>query len=111
MRRTLLLMIISTLSFTTVASSISTTKITRVLVGPGYGNNVMLTISPLPSDVPDCQTNQGYSYVFDGTTEVGKMTLSSVLIAYSSKSNVWLGGTGSCSLYNSIENLSHIVIK
>lgn len=93
------------------ASSINTTKITRVLVGPGVGKNVMLTISPRPTNLPDCQTNQGYNYVFDGTTEVGKMTLGAVLTAYAAKSNVWLGGTGSCSLYNTIENLKHIVIK
>ncbi len=99
------------LSFSSLASSITTTKITRVLVGPGYGNNVILTINPLPDDLPDCQTNKGYNYVFDGTTEVGKMTLSSVLIAYSSRADVWLAGNGSCSLYSGIESLKHIVIK
>jgi hypothetical protein len=95
----------------TYASNISTTKITRVLVGPHYGKNVILTISVKPTELPSCQTNTSYSYVFDGTTEEGKMTLSVVLAAYAAQKDVWLGGKNTCSLYGGIEDLAHIVAK
>jgi hypothetical protein len=93
------------------ASSIDPTTITQVLVGPNFGNKVFVVLSKKPSDIPTCQTNTRYSYVFDGTTPTGQMTLSVVLAAYATQSDVWLGGSGSCSLYSNVENLDHIVTK
>lgn len=93
------------------ASNVNPTKITKVLVGPAYGNNVFLTVSIKPSDAPNCQNNTRYSYVFDGTTEVGKMTLSVVLSAYASQKDVWLGGADNCVLHNGVESLKHIVAQ
>lgn len=91
------------------ASSVSVTQITRVLVGPQYGNKVILAVSTKAADIPSCQTNSRYNYVFDGTTAVGKITLSVVLAAYAAQKDVWLGGGDNCSLHNVIESLKHIV--
>ena len=93
------------------ASDVNPAKITQVLAGPSYGNQVLLTVSPTPSNLPSCQNNQWYSYVFDGTTEAGKITLSLALAAYAANKNVWLGGTGVCTLRGGVENLKHIVVK
>ncbi len=98
-------------SMSSHASSIRTTKITQVLVGPYFGKNVLLTISDKATVLPPCQTNNYYNYVFDGTTEEGKMTLSVALAAYATQKDVWLGGTNTCSLFDGVENLAHIVAK
>jgi len=91
------------------ASNISSTTITRVLVGPVYGNKVFLTISAKPTDSPSCQTNSGYNYVFDASTESGKATLSVALAAHMSGASVWLQGFDNCSLWSNVESLKHIV--
>lgn len=93
------------------ASSVNPTQITGVLVGPNYGTNVILTISNKPAQVPACQTNPGYNYVFDASTEVGKITLSVVLTAYASGKSVWLAGSEQCDVYPGIETLHHIVAQ
>jgi len=93
------------------ASDISTTKITQVLVGPSYGNKVFLTLSVKPTGLPSCQINTRYNYVFDGTTESGKMTLSVVLAAYATQNDVWLAGKNTCSFNSTVEDLKHIVVK
>jgi hypothetical protein len=94
-----------------LASNVDPTQITRVLVGPNYGTKVILTISNKPAQVPACQTNLGYNYVFDASSEVGKITLSVVLTAYASGRNVWLGGSEQCDVYPGIETLKHIVAQ
>jgi len=93
------------------ASSVDPTKITQVLAGPSYGNKVFLVISNKADITPDCQSNIRYNYVFDGTTEQGKITLSLVLAAYATQKNVWLGGKNTCLLHSSVEDLGHIVVK
>ena len=111
MKRFFVLLLLVLMTALTHASDIRTTKITQVLVGPHYGNNVFLTISRKASDIPTCQTNTRYDYVFDGTTEDGKMTLSVVLAAYATQKDVWLGGKNTCLLHNGVEDLKHIVAK
>ena len=96
--------------FSTAASSIKNTKISKVLLGPQFGNNVFLVIESKASNLPSCQTNGIYSYVFDGTTAVGKMTLSAVLSAYAAQRTVTIGGANTCSLYGNVENLNYILV-
>lgn len=91
------------------ASNVNPTKITKVLVGPQYGNIVIIKVSNVDSALPDCQTNVNFNYAFDGTTDAGKMTLSVVLATYTTQKDVWIGGTHTCSVYSGIENLEYIV--
>jgi hypothetical protein len=58
-----------------MASSISNTKITQVLMGEQYGNVVFVVLSTKPTTVPGCQTDGSFNYAFDPSTAVGKATL------------------------------------
>ncbi|TDF41957.1 hypothetical protein EYS14_03695 [Alteromonadaceae bacterium M269] len=81
-----------------VASDANPTKITQVLVGPQYGNRVLITVSPKAPTVPGCQVSPWYDYSFDGSTESGKITLSVVMAAYAAQRNVWIGGKNTCTV-------------
>lgn len=105
------LLLLTLLCFNTIASTISDTKISKILIGPQFGNNVFLVLETKPSSVPSCQTNSVYSYVFDGTTEVGKMTLSAALSAYTAQKSVTIGGGNGCTLYGNVENLNYILVN
>jgi len=93
------------------SSTILSTTIESILVGEVYGNMVFIEISIKPSSEPSCQTNPNYSYVFDPTTEVGKVTMSLLLIAYASGEDVFLNGYDACTIYSGVENLRQIWIK
>ncbi|RYV04075.1 hypothetical protein SOPP22_01345 [Shewanella sp. OPT22] len=110
MRKIILLFFVIFIQTGAMASDTPNTKITRILVGPSYGTKVFLTISTKPTATPDCQINTGYNYVFDGSTETGKMMLSIALTAYTANKEVWLGGANKCSLFGNVEDLKHIVI-
>jgi hypothetical protein len=105
------LLLLSLLSFNTIASTIDNTKISKILIGPQFYNNVFLVLDTKPSNIPGCQTNSAYSYVFDGTTDVGKMTLSAALSAYAAQKFVTIGGGNDCTLYGNVENLNYILVK
>ncbi len=96
-----------------MASQVNSTKITGVLSGPKYGNNVLIAIStkPSPSDLPDCNDNASFTYVFDASTDVGKTTLAVVLTAFTSKKEVLLSGSHTCTLFENAENLGQIWVK
>ena len=94
-----------------MASSITSTKITGVLMGEQNGNIVFIVISPKPNPLPSCQTDGSFNYAFDPSTAVGKATLSLVLTAYTSQKEVSLTGNDTCTLYGSVENLSQIWAK
>ncbi len=93
------------------ASDVASTTIKEVAVGPLFGNNVFIALSSIPTDSPTCHTNSGYSYVFDASTESGKITLSVVLAAYATKTNIKIGGISDCVIYNGVENLNYIGSK
>ncbi len=91
------------------ASLVEGVKINKVFAGPQFGNNVFISVSVKPASPPSCQSNSTYSYVFDGTTDSGKMTLSIVLSAYAAQNVVNIGGGGVCTNYHNIENLNYII--
>ncbi|NQZ08946.1 MAG: hypothetical protein HRT35_17465 [Algicola sp.] len=109
--RKLIVVIAIFFSQLSMASSIGNTKITAVLMGEQYGNVVFVVLSTKPATVPDCKTNGTFSYAFDPSTSVGKATLSLVLAAYTTKKEVTLTGSNSCTLYPDVENLMQIWAK
>ena len=111
MKKSYLYLLSFLLTMSSHASDVPSTKISEVLAGPHYNKNVILTVSTKATELPLCQTNPRYSYVFDGTTQEGKITLSIVLAAYAAQKDVWIRGKGTCSLYDGIEDLAHIVAK
>ncbi|MGP9800279.1 hypothetical protein [Rheinheimera sp. NSM] len=102
---------IFTVPFSAYSSDIIDTKITQVLVGPEYGTNVYITISPKAAGVPTCQASSRYDYGFDASTESGKITLSVILASYAAQKNVWIGGKDTCTVNSTIEDLKHVVAK
>jgi hypothetical protein len=100
--------LVSSLSF---ASNVQESKITEVLVGERFGSKVFVALEVRPTDAPSCANNSTYSYVFDGSTESGKIKLSVVLAAYAAQKTIKIGGTGICSLYSNVENFDYIGSK
>lgn len=111
MHKTPLLIIALICCGNALASSVRPTKITKILVGPNYGNTVFITTQNKPTARPECHTNPWYDFAFDGTTESGKMTLSVALAAYTAQKNLWVGGSDTCSIYGGVEDLNHIVTE
>ncbi len=103
-----MLCLFSSVSF---GSSFTTAKITEVLVGPNYGNTVILKLNqPLVSS--SCHTNSSFQYAFNGATARGKVYLDVVLKAYTDQKTVAIAGYGDqCKNYQGIEDLYHIVLK
>lgn len=93
------------------ATTINSTEITQLLVGPGFEKKVFLAVSKKPTEKAACNTNSNYTYVFDGTTEVGKNLLSIALAAYASKAAVKLGGYDVCTMYSNVEDLKYINLQ
>ncbi|TVZ39024.1 hypothetical protein P886_3411 [Alteromonadaceae bacterium 2753L.S.0a.02] len=104
----LLILLVSPNSYGT---AVDTTKITQVLLGPAFDKKVFLVLETRPAVRAECNTNGTYTYVFDGTTEVGKNLLSVSLAAYASKANVKIGGYDTCNMYGDVEDLRYINIK
>jgi len=110
MRQFVITFIFCVLSASSYSSNYSG-KISRVLMGPIYGSTVIIDVEGTPSDRDACHTNSGYDFAFDGSTEEGKMYLSTILTAYASKMNVNISGYSSCTVYGGIENLFHILLQ
>ena len=107
----IILTLLVLISVSVSASNVTTAKIVEVLVGPNYGNNVFLNVSPKPNGTPACKSNPEWDYVFDGSTDSGKITMSVALAAYAAGKEVWLAGSGNCTLYTNVEDLYHFVSK
>ncbi len=93
------------------ASTINSTKIIEVLAGEAYGDKVFLKVSVKPTNAPSCQTNPNYSFVFNPTTEVGKITFSMILAAYASGKNVYIDGWHNCNTYSGVESIRQIRLQ
>ena len=89
--------------------------VSKVIMGAPYGGKVIIKISGeiTPSSNPSCRSNSDYDYVFDASTVHGKVMLSSLLMAYSSKATVvaYSESTPNCSLFPGIENLNQLLLK
>lgn len=87
-------------------------KIDEILMGLPYGNNVIIKVDGSPKQ-SGCHTNPNFHYVFDGSTDLGKMTLSAVFIAHSTQKEVTFYGAGdaSCDLFGGIEDLQQFLLK
>lgn len=72
---------------------------------------MFVVLSVKPGSQPSCQTNPNFSYVFDATTAVGKITLSLVLTAYTTQQDVYIDGDDTCSVHGSVESLRQVWVK
>ncbi len=105
------LLFLSLLSLQSFAGQIGKVTIKEVLVAHNGTNNTFIKVSTDQNDRPSCHTNTyGWDFVFDATTERGKILLSSILTAQTTGKKVDIYGTNDCLLSN-VESLSHIILK
>lgn len=91
------------------ATSYTDAKITGVLVGPNYGNTVIVKVDKTP-EISGCHKNPGYNYAFDGSTDEGKIYLSVILAAYAAQKSVSIAGyNDQCT--RDVENLIYVVAQ
>lgn len=108
---TLSLLLFTFFSAICSASNYQNAKITKILVGPRYGNTVFLSLNS-PPNTSGCHTNQNYHYAFDGTTEQGKMYLSIALTAYTAQKSVFIAGyDNQCNNFKDVEDLYHLQVN
>ena len=98
-------------SFGANAVSVGPTKIQEVLVGNNFGTKVFLELTNKPESNSSCNTNSRYTYVFDGSTESGKILFSAALTAYAAQKDIYLDGSNTCTLHENVENLNSIRLK
>ncbi len=106
------LLFLLAISFPVIASGAVYTdaKILKVLVGPLYGNVVLITLNKAQPNT-GCFTNQSFDVAFDASTPEGKIYLSSVLAAAASGKTVKITTYGNqCSNYDSVEDLRSIIV-
>ena len=87
------------------------TKIKSLLAGELYGNRVFVELTVKPSPTASCNNNPDYTYVFDPTTPVGKVTLALLMEAHASQANVYISGMDTCTFYPGVESLGQVWVK
>jgi hypothetical protein len=108
-----LLIFLLLLFISNASASKFTGKIIRILVHP-ENDKVFLSVDSDPTDRPNCfggTFESNYSYVFNGSTDSGKSTLSVALMAYSIGKEVNIGGLGTCDLHSDVEDLGHLRLQ
>ncbi len=111
-----LILLVLMVSGNAYSSNYPDAHVTEVVMGPNYGNIVLVALDVPPNWAvgadTHCQTNHEYNIAFDGTTAQGKMYLSAVLAAHAAKKLVSIAGYDfSCQMYGGVEDLYHIVVK
>jgi len=94
------------LSQSASAAGSGTGNVLVMQVGPA-SNNVFVQLSGTPAGQPACQTNSSWTFVFDSSTTIGKNVLAMLLTAKTAGTTISYVGTGTCTLYSSVENLSY----
>lgn len=87
-------------------------KIINILSGPAYGNGkVYIKVDGVQSTPPPCGANNPSWFVFDGSTDAGKLYSSLILTSYTTNKIVNLQGNDTCNLSGNMTDLSHIWLK
>lgn len=92
------------------AGDIQPARVTNILSGPAYGNNVLLNLDPNP-DQQNCSTSTTHDYVFDVNSRAGEALLSMALAVYFSGETVSVSGSGGCTLVNNVEDLRYFQLS
>ncbi len=91
----------------------ATGHIAAIMTGPqpDYDGRIFIKMKNPPQRDPDtCHNNNHYDFVFDASTEGGKVSLSVLLSANAAGKSVSIGGSNTCSIYNGIESVDWIFI-
>lgn len=86
-------------------------RISQILMDESYGQKVFLMIEPSSKKTSEPTCNSGiWDYQFETSSLYGKEWLSIVLTAYTTKSQIYLEGTGICPS-NNVEKMRRINLK
>jgi len=88
-----------------------TGKILSILTGPAYGSSVLIEVDGDSSGERGCLPNGNFDFGFDGSTENGKIYLSTLLTAYAAQKTVRLESTSTCSYFSTVPDLESIWVK
>lgn len=111
MLRNVLAVLIMAIPLACHATSAFTGKILKIHSGPGVGTKVFLVLDGDQNNKASCSTSTTYNYVFDGSTDGGKIYLSMALSSYAAGKDVYVGGYQTCSLYSNTEDLKWIRVQ
>lgn len=108
----LIFIILSILYCSNTAASTYEGQISELLMGIPYKTTVIIKVDGSPSQ-NGCHSNPSYHYAFDGSTDTGKIILSSVLTAYTTQKVVKFYGAGSnsCTQFGGIEDLNQFLLQ
>ncbi len=81
--------------------------ITKIDVQTAAGGQVIFYVSGSRSGMPSCAT-AGNRWAFSGNNGAGQVTMSIILIAYSSGKPLTIIGTGACDVWGDTETVSYI---
>lgn len=115
MKKTLGFLTLLTL-FTPVALG-EVATVTSVGNGPYYdglcsNTDACVLVKVTPHTFASCaNAGLGWSYAFDASTHSGQATLSILLTALSTKKEVNISGTGTCSIYGPVEDLKLVYFE
>lgn len=86
-------------------------KIQSIATGPNLGSVILVRVEGHSSTAPWAAAgcaNGFWSFKFDTASAGGKETYSLLLAAYTSKSSVVIGGTGSCPTVGGVEQVQNL---
>ncbi len=85
-------------------------QVTSILVNSSVSKVVHLRVEGTTTGRKDCQTHSVWNYVFDGTTDAGKLMVSIALAAHFSKKEVVVESNPStnCDLRSGFETIEYI---
>ena len=87
-----------------------TGTIKTVYLGPMVGDMVFIQVNGTSSGNVACHQDQ-FDYVFNASTETGKVYLSAVLAAYTAQKTIRLRSTDSCDIYSVVPTLKDVWLK
>lgn len=76
------------------------------LIG-GSQTTVYFSLDPVPVGRVSCNSNSGYQYAIDTSTDSGKSLYTALLTAVSSGRQLRVVGTGQCTVHSEMEDVSY----
>ena len=71
------------------------------------GTSLYFGITPEPTNRAACSTDSGYHFVLDPSTPEGQALYSAILMAASTKTQIYVTGTGTCDLGQPMEGVQY----
>lgn len=115
-KTTIFLLIVTTSNIVFGAGTCFDCQIEKIGQGPYYDSActkpscVFIKMNKDIASRPSCSI-AGWDYVIDSSTDSGKATLSTLLMAYAAQKSVNVSGNNRCTLYAEYEDINYIQLK